>query len=58
MLFLVLPMARDAVGLYVKYTMLMSDEDVTWKSCDKRGKMRHKEVIMRMESEPNSYTIQ
>ena len=31
MIFLVLPKARDAVGLYVKYTMLMSDENVTWR---------------------------
>ena len=57
MLFLVLPKARDAVGLYAKYTMLMSDENVAWKSCDKRGNMRLKEVIMQMESQPNSYTI-
>ena len=55
MFFLVLPKARDAVGLYVKYTMLTSDENVTWKSCDERENKRLKEVIMQMESQPNSY---
>ena len=40
MLFLVLPMARDAVGLYVKHTKLMSVDDVTWKSYDNSGYTR------------------
>ena len=58
MLFLVLPMARDAVGLYVKHTKLMNADNVTWKSYDKRGNMRLKEVKRQMKSQPNSYTIQ
>ena len=31
MFFLVLPKARDAVGLYVEYTMLNVVKDITWK---------------------------
>ena len=37
MLFLVLPKARDVVGLYVKYAKLISADNVTWKSYDNSG---------------------
>ena len=36
MLFLVLPKARDAGGLYVKSTMLNVDEKITWKKSVRR----------------------
>ena len=36
MLFLVLPKARDADGLYVMHTMLNIDGNVTWKQSVKR----------------------
>ena len=39
-------MARDAVGLYVKYTKIVNAENVTWKSYDKRGNKRLKDMKM------------
>ena len=37
MIFIVLPIARDAVGYYLEYTTLVNAENMIWKSYDKPG---------------------